>query len=88
MGRVHVGREHKGAIKITHWFPTFFSLGFLMIPFFPWLSIPYLVYLVAVFIDALHTTNNIKVAFLSVPSVVVQMTGYGSGFLKALISGR
>ena len=88
MGRVQVGREHKGAIKITHWFPACFLFGFFLIPFFPWLSLGYLAYLVAVFVDAFRKTKNIQVAFLSIPSVIVQMTGYGTGFLKALISGR
>jgi glycosyltransferase involved in cell wall biosynthesis len=91
-GRVQVGRAHPGAIKITHWFPLFFLVGLCAIPvsliFFPWLLMLYAVYLFAVFVDALHTTKNIRVAFLAIPSVVVQMTGYGSGFLKALISGR
>lgn len=88
MGRIHVSRAHKGAIKLTHWFPAAFMLGIFVIPFFPWLGIGYLLYLIAVFVDALSTTRNIPVAFLSIPSVIVQMTGYGSGFLKALISGR
>jgi GT2 family glycosyltransferase len=91
-GRVHVGRAHKGAIKVTHWFPALFLSGLCAIPFtlffFPWLLLCYAVYLFAVFVDAWRTTHNLKVAFLAVPSVLVQMTGYGSGFLKALISGR
>jgi glycosyltransferase involved in cell wall biosynthesis len=88
MGRVHVGKAHKGAIKLTHWFPAAFLLGFFVMLFFPWLSIGYIAYLIAVFFDAWRATRNIQVAFLSIPSVIVQMTGYGSGFLKALISGR
>jgi GT2 family glycosyltransferase len=84
MGRVHVGRVHKGAIKITHWFPALFTLGLLLLPL---TFIVYIIYLIAVFVDSLRTTKNIRVAFLSIPSVLVQMTGYGSGFIKALISG-
>jgi glycosyltransferase involved in cell wall biosynthesis len=91
-GRVHVGREHRGAIKLTHWFPSFFLIGLCAIPvslfFFPWLLMLYAAYLIAVFFDSWSTTNDVRVALLSVPSVIVQMTGYGSGFLKALISGR
>lgn len=96
MGRVHVGKAHPGAIKLTHWFPSFFFLGLCAIPlvaiFFPLLAatgiLIYTVYLIAVLVDALRTTKDMRVAFLAVPSVLVQMTGYGSGFLKALISGR
>ncbi|HEX8060047.1 MAG TPA: glycosyltransferase, partial [Cyclobacteriaceae bacterium] len=62
MGRVHVGKEHKGAIKVTHWFPSFFLSGILIIPFLPWVGICYLVYLAAVFVDAFIKTNNIRVA--------------------------
>lgn len=95
-GRVNVGRAHKGAIKITHWFPSLFLLGLCAMPLvamlFPLLAaivlLFYTAYLLAVLVDAWKTTRDIRVAFLSVPSVLVQMTGYGSGFLKALISGR
>ena len=96
MGRVHVGRAHPGAIKITHWFPVIFLLGLIAIPlvamFAPLLSFfalaGYTVYLFLVFAHALVTTRDARVALLSVPAVIAQMTGYGSGFLKALISGR
>jgi glycosyltransferase involved in cell wall biosynthesis len=91
-GRVHVNRAHPGSIKITHWFPAAFLTGLCAFPviliFVPWLLMLYAVYLSAVFVDAIRTTKNIRVAFLAIPSVLVQMTGYGSGFLKALISGR
>ena len=92
MGRVHVGRAHPGAIKVAHWFPTVFLLGLCLIPvvvfFLPWLSLlmltGYAIYLLAVFVHAWQTTGNFLVAMLSVPSVIVQMAGYGSGFLKAM----
>jgi glycosyltransferase involved in cell wall biosynthesis len=95
-GRIHVGRAHPGAIKITHWFPSVFLLGLCAMPFVAMLRpllaavvlLLYAVYLLGVFVDAWRTTGDVRVAFLAVPSVLVQMTGYGSGFLKALISGR
>ncbi|HZY78496.1 MAG TPA: glycosyltransferase [Cyclobacteriaceae bacterium] len=93
-GRVHVGRAHEGAIKLTHFFPAFFLLGLLFIPIVaivsPVLGLAlltgYIVYLVAVLFDAWRTVKDLRVAILAVPSVLVQMTGYGSGFLKALFS--
>jgi glycosyltransferase involved in cell wall biosynthesis len=96
MGRVHVGRAHKGAIKATHWFPATFMLGLIALPvialFSPLLALiglgAYLAYLAAVFVHAFITTGNFGVALLSVPSVLVQMFGYGSGFLKAFILGK
>lgn len=91
MGRVNVGRAHPGAIKLTHWFPTAFMLGLCALPvvaiFFPLLGafglLCYIAYLAAVFAHAWSVTRNFRVALLAVPSVFVQMFGYGSGFLKA-----
>jgi glycosyltransferase involved in cell wall biosynthesis len=93
MGRIHVGRAHPGAIKITHWFPAFFLMGLVALPILPFVEIrvafvallAYTTYLVGVFIDSLISTRDLRVAVLSVPSVVVQLTGYGYGFLKALV---
>jgi glycosyltransferase involved in cell wall biosynthesis len=93
-GRINVGRAHKGAVKVTHAAPAVFLLGLFAIPIVTIVSWPlgaallsvYIVYLVAVFFDAWRTVKDFRVAVLAVPSVLVQMTGYGSGFLKALIS--
>jgi len=93
-GRVHVGRAHRGAIKLTHFFPALFLLGLLFIPIVAVVSLSlgvgllslYIVYLVAVLFDAWWTVKDLRVAILAVPAVLVQMTGYGSGFLKALLN--
>lgn len=90
-GRVLVGRAHPGAIKPTHWFPAFFLLGLITIPwlllFAPGIGIVgvagYTLYLILIFVDALKSVGNLQVAMLSVPSAIVQLTGYGYGFLKA-----
>ena len=92
MGRVQVGRAHPGAIKLAHWFPSFFFIGLCMMPvmlfvipsFGVFMLSAYTIYLFAVLLHSWITTSSFRVAVLSVPSVVVQMTGYGSGFLKAL----
>lgn len=92
-GRVLVGKAHRGEIKLTHWFPTAFVTGLLLIPFL-WIVQPalatlavilYGVYLTAIFFDSMRTTKNLSVAVLSVPSAIVQLSGYGLGFLKQWI---
>jgi glycosyltransferase involved in cell wall biosynthesis len=95
-GRVRVGRVHREAIRITHWFPSFFLLGLLVLPFIVLLSPPlgltillsYGLYLVAIAVDAGIKTNSLAVACLSVPSALIQLTGYGSGFLKEKLTSR
>jgi glycosyltransferase involved in cell wall biosynthesis len=89
-GRVLVGREHRGEIKITHWFPSLFTIGLCSIPFF-WIWNPmmtnamvlvYGLYFVAIFLDALRVSRSLSVALWSVPAAWVQLVGYGLGFLK------
>lgn len=81
---------HPKTKKITYWFPTLFSLGyvfamvlyFLQITFFVHL---YFLYFMLAFLVALVATKNLIVAFYSIPAIVIQFFGYGYGFLKSTI---
>ncbi len=91
-GRVLVGRAHPGAVKLVHWFPSFFLLGLFLLG--PVLIINfrlgqiglslYLIYLLAILADSFKNSKSIEVALLSVPASLVQLTGYGWGFLKEI----
>ncbi|HYC86173.1 MAG TPA: glycosyltransferase [Chryseosolibacter sp.] len=89
-GRVLVGREYPGEIKLTHWFPLAFTgaLPMLLLLFFisPTLFVTGAIllglYLALIFVDALIVNRHLVVALLAVPSAIVQLTGYGLGFLK------
>jgi glycosyltransferase involved in cell wall biosynthesis len=95
MGRVQVSRVHPGEIKPTHWFPTFFLIGLLSIPLLFVISLKmtkvmiifYALYITSVFVDCLITTRSLRVSLLSIPSLLVQMIGYGWGFLRAQVVG-
>jgi glycosyltransferase involved in cell wall biosynthesis len=92
-GRIRVGRVHSGVVKLTHGLPTIFLAGLLCLPFLYVLNTPlfiltlvcYLAFCLAILADAYQSTKNIQVAFLSIPSAFVQLTGYGSGFFKEWI---
>jgi len=91
-GRALVGRAHPGEVKLVHWFPTFFLLGLLcVLPAYLINSrlgevafLLYLIYLIAIGIDSFIKTKSTLVAALSLPSAVVQLTGYGWGFLRTI----
>lgn len=93
-GRVQVGRAHPGEVKLTHWFPAAFFLALLFLLPTAVISTDLFVfglsmfgaYLLAILVHAYWQTHNATVALLSVPSVLVQMIGYGSGFLKEMVS--
>lgn len=95
-GRVLVGRKHPGEVKPTHWFPAFFLLCILAVPVLfifssTWsvlVALAYGFYTVAVAVDCFITTQSWQVTFLSIPSLFVQLVGYGWGFLKAMLSNQ
>jgi len=92
-GRVLVGKKYPGEIKLTHWFPTVFMLGTCFVALLPIISltlfklaaVPLALYLVLIFSDSLLKNKSLRVAILSVPSALIQLFGYGMGFLKERI---
>lgn len=89
-GRALVGRAHPGEVKITHWLPTIFVLGTLSIPLWALISPVlfygalggWLLYLSVIFLHALGQNKDLRVAFLAVPAALIQLSGYGLGFLR------
>ncbi len=89
-GRVLVGKRHSGTIKLTHWIPSVFTIGaFAILPLLvvaPNLGLLllacYCVYLGAVGGLGVTQTKSIKVGFLAIPSAIIQLVGYGMGFLR------
>ena len=81
---------HPATKKITYWFPTMFSIGFLLaiclcFVSLPWLLLIYILYFMLAFLVALWNTRNLSVAVFSLLAIGVQFFGYGYGFLKSTI---
>lgn len=93
-GRIQVGRAHPGEVKVTHWFPALFLIGMFTPLVLLAVSLPlalialcgYILYFMAIFADAYRVNKSLQVALLSIPSAFVQLTGYGSGFLRQLFT--
>ncbi len=95
-GRILVGRKHPGEVKITHWFPVLFLFGLVMIlPLL--LAYPvlgkalfaiYFIYTISIFVSCLMSTRSWLVSCLSIPSLFVQMIGYGWGFISTFFHIR
>lgn len=90
-GRVLVGRKFPGEIKWVHAFPTAFLLGLLFLPVLV-LMVPALgwpafgivaFYLLLLGFHCWRVTRSCPVALLAIPAAIVQLTGYGFGFLRA-----
>jgi glycosyltransferase involved in cell wall biosynthesis len=95
-GRALVGRVHPTAIKLTHWFPTLFTLAvagmlLLILVDLRWFQAGlafFLFYLSLIFIHSLVVNKNLLVAILSIPSALLQFFGYGIGFLKERLRSK
>jgi glycosyltransferase involved in cell wall biosynthesis len=95
-GRALVGRMHPREIKATHWFPSLFLVGTMALLILPLINTLlfaigvalFFIYLLAIFIHAFIETHNLQVAFLSVPAALVQLGGYGIGFLSERLKFR
>jgi glycosyltransferase involved in cell wall biosynthesis len=89
-GRVLVGKAHPEAIKLTHWFPTLFSLAtlamfllfFIDTRLFAIALGAFGFYLLMIFGHSLYVNRNLAVGIMSVPAALIQFFGYGFGFLK------
>lgn len=83
-----LNKKYPGTSKITYWFPSLFILGFIiaslgfMVGYWQ-LIVVYYLYFILLLMNALVTTKNVTVAFLSISTTLVQMAGYGFGFLKS-----
>ena len=85
--RIWLQLIHPGSMKPVHTIPAAMLVAGVMLLvasfFFPWLLLLPFFYALIIFFDSLLKNRNLKVAMLSVAAAVVQITGYGSGFLKA-----
>ena len=90
IGRIDLAKRHPDSLRLIHFFPflfilfTIFSI-FAAIIFDTLFLIPILVYCAAILIDSLRTYHSIRISFLSLAAVFIQMFGYGMGFGKAYV---
>lgn len=87
--RVDLYLLHPESLKIVHLLPAVFVLGSLiliLLTFFCiWALLPLIVYFLALFFESLVCNHSLRIAGLSVLTSIIQLGGYGIGFLSAFI---
>ena len=88
--RINVHLLHPGSLRIVHTLPAFAVLGGILILLLaiwvtPWLLGLPVAYLLLLFTDALHNTKNLRIACLSLLASIIQITGYGLGFILSFV---
>ena len=87
IARINLYKKYPESLKLVHMLPALFTLGvvFLLFTSFLWggsLSLLFLFALI-VFIDASLQNKSMKIGLLAIAASFIQLTGYGTGFLRA-----
>lgn len=88
MSRITLKLLYPGSLKVVHTLPALgviIGLIILVLGIFvsPWLFILPALYFMAIFMLAYARTSSCKIALLSIPASIIQIVGYGTGFLRA-----
>ena len=86
--RITVAKRHPGALKLLHAAPALYTIGLIAIGFLsvfhsPFWLVPFGLHAGALGIEASFKTRSLWIGFLSVFAGLIQLVGYGSGFLHA-----
>lgn len=89
MSRITLQLLYPGSMKAVHWLPALFVIGAIAMIvgafFCKWLLIPLLVYILALWIWGIVSTRSLKIGTMGVGAAMVQLTGYGTGFIRAYV---
>lgn len=88
MSRITLHLLYPGSMKAVHMLPALFLIGcvalvILAIFWSPWWLLPLAIYLPAIFVTAWAVTKSFIIAAKAVPASLIQLWGYGAGFIKA-----
>ena len=91
MSRITLHLLYPGSMKLVHTLPALaviIGVALVLLGIFvsPWWLLPIGVYLVAIFLTALALTRSLIIALKAVPASVIQICGYGTGFIKAFFT--
>lgn len=90
MSRITLQLLYPGSMKLVHWLPAVFVIGALLmilgVVFWKWwLILPLVAYLLALWIWGIVSTRSLKIGTMGVGAALVQLTGYGTGFIRAYV---
>lgn len=88
MSRITLKLLYPGSMKLVHTLPaiaviTGVACLLLSILCTPWWLAPIGLYLLLLLLSAIASTKSLKIALLAIPASIVQICGYGCGFIKA-----
>lgn len=90
MSRITLKLLYPDSLKLVHLLPAIFVIGVVIMVILaifssPWWLLPLGIYLIAIFVSALISTRSFVIAAKAVPASIIQLGGYGCGFIKAFV---
>lgn len=89
MSRITLKLLYPGSLKTVHWLPALFvifSLAMIVGAIFSLIFlVPLLVYLLLLFVTASISMRSIRLGALAVVTSLIQLYGYGTGFIRAYV---
>ena len=83
--RIHLYKKYPDSLKLVHLLPAGFTLflifSLLAAIYSIYCLIPFIFFCLIIFVDASIRNKSLKIGILSIFSSVIQLTGYGLGFL-------
>ncbi|MBO6081796.1 MAG: glycosyltransferase [Bacteroidales bacterium] len=87
IARINLYKKYPESLKLVHLLPAAFTLGCAVLLVGSlccgWALLPILLFALLVLVDASLKNKSLRIGILSVAASFVQLTGYGSGFLRA-----
>ncbi|MDE6307152.1 MAG: glycosyltransferase [Muribaculaceae bacterium] len=90
MSRITLKLLYPGSMKIVHTLPAIAVIGavtLILLGIFvsTWWLLPLAIYLLAILVCATISTRSLAIGLKAVPASIIQLGGYGCGFIKAYV---
>ncbi|MEJ8763757.1 glycosyltransferase [Phocaeicola sp. HCN-40430] len=87
IARINLYKKYPESLKLVHLLPAVFTVGVVFLLLCSllcvWSLLPLALFVLIVFIDASLSNKSVVIGILSVVASFIQLTGYGTGFLRA-----
>lgn len=87
IARINLYKKYPESLKLVHLLPAVFTVGVVFLLLCSllcvWSLLPLALFVLIVFIDASLGNKSVVIGILSVVASFIQLTGYGTGFLRA-----
>lgn len=87
IARINLYKKYPESLKLIHVLPAAFTVGVVLVLLVslacPWSLLLLVAFALIIFLDATVQNKSLKIGIISVAAAFIQLTGYGTGFLRA-----